>query len=306
VAIIETQSLTKHYSNGKIKALRDFSITVEKGAIFSLLGPNGAGKTTLIKVLVGIVRPTQGSAMLFGQYIQDHSIHSRIGYLSENHRFPPFLTAKQILYHYGKMAGVKPSDLHRRIPELMKLVHLEKWSNTKVGKFSKGMMQRIGLAHALINNPDLVFLDEPTDGIDPIGRREIRDILKKLRDQGKTIFLNSHLLSEVERISDEIAILRHGQLLQRGTVQEFTAIKQQFEIRVDKPQEFKQLCADLDIPCHLTGHQLTLVLPDYEALNSVVDKARANGFLILAIQPRKISLEDYFIQVLDENRGEIA
>jgi len=207
---IETHHLSKFYSRGKVKALQDFSLSVEKGKIFGLLGPNGAGKTTFIKLLLGIIHPTKGQAFILGQPVSNYRVHQHIGYLSEKHHFPDFLQARQVLYYFGKMSGISGSQLDLRIEELLELVNLSEWANAKTREFSKGMLQRLGLAHTLINDPQLIFLDEPTDGIDPVGRREIRDLLQLLRDQGKTIFLNSHLLSEVERISDEIAILLAG------------------------------------------------------------------------------------------------
>ena len=178
---VETFNLTKHYSRGKVKALNDFSLQVETGQIFSLLGPNGAGKTTLIKLLIGLAHPTAGRATILDHSIKDYKMHKHIGYLSENHRFPEFLSAAQVLYYYGRMSGVNSTDLKDRIPKLLTQVNLKDWMDVKIQKYSKGMMQRLGLANALLPNPDILFLDEPTDGIDPVGRREIRDLLKAIR-----------------------------------------------------------------------------------------------------------------------------
>jgi ABC-2 type transport system ATP-binding protein len=304
VYIVETNQLTKYYSRGKIKALEDFSLQVEKGKIFSLLGPNGAGKTTLIKVLLGIVFPTRGSAKILGKDISDYTSHSRTGYLAENHRFPEFLTANQVLYYYGKMSGVEKAVLQEKISQLLKLVKLENWGNTKIRKFSKGMMQRMGVAQALTNDPDLLFLDEPTDGIDPVGRREIRDLLKTLRDQGKTIFLNSHLLSEVERVSDEIAILKEGRLLRKGTVEDFISVKQQFTLQLGEDYEPLQvLCRELDIPLFSQNGAFTVSVSDDAQLNHLIDKLREKQLTIRGIIPRKISLEDFFIEVVEEKEG---
>ena len=240
---VESFELGKIYKSGKIKALDDFSLKVDSGKIFSLLGPNGAGKTTFIKLLLGIIFPTSGSAKILGEPISNYKIHQKIGYLSENHRFPEFLTAWQVLNYYGKMAGVDPSILHKKAEQLLHTVKLGDWMHTKIHKYSKGMMQRLGLAHALINDPDLIILDEPTDGIDPVGRREIRDLLVSLRDQGKTIFLNSHLLSEVERISDEVAILKDGKLLEKGRVEDFISVNQQYYLNLDGGNEIlNQIC----------------------------------------------------------------
>lgn len=302
--IVETENLTKYYSRGKIKALEDFSLQVEKGKIFSLLGPNGAGKTTLIKVLLGIVFPTRGSAKILGKDISDYASHARIGYLAENHRFPEFLTANQVLYYYGKMSGIEKSVLNEKIPQLLKLVKLEKWGDTKIRKFSKGMMQRMGVAQALTNDPDLLFLDEPTDGIDPVGRREIRDLLKELRDRGKTIFLNSHLLSEVERVSDEVAILKNGRLLQKGTVEDFISVKQQYTLQLGEGYEILQrLCKELNIPLLSQNGSFILSGVDDAQLNHLIDKLREEKAVIRGIIPRKITLEDFFIDIIEEKAG---
>lgn len=300
--VIETTGLTKFYSRGKIQALQDLTLEVEQGKIFSLLGPNGAGKTTLIKILIGIVHPTRGEAKILGSSYQDYQIHSRIGYLAENHRFPEFLSAAQVLFYYGKMAGLDKTILKQKIPVLLTQVNLEKWSKTRIRKFSKGMLQRLGLAHALLNDPDLLFLDEPTDGIDPVGRKEIRDVLKSLRAAGKTIFLNSHLLSEVERISDEIAILKNGRLIQTGQLDDFISIREQYQIHLsDGKMTITDICRSLQIPLSSSTDFYTITVKDHAQLNFLIDRLRQENTVIQAIIPRKISLEDYYIEVLDEN-----
>ena len=181
---VETNGLTKFYGGGAVKALDDVSLSVFSGQIFSLLGPNGAGKTTLVKLLLGIVIPTRGGGKIAGRSIHSHHSHENVGYLAENHRFPEYLTAAQVLWYFGKMSGVSNEILAKRMPELLELVILSDWTNQKIRKYSKGMLQRLGIAEALINDPDILFLDEPTDGIDPIGRRQIRDLLISLRNKG--------------------------------------------------------------------------------------------------------------------------
>jgi ABC-2 type transport system ATP-binding protein len=301
---VETENLTKYYSHGKVKALDEFSINIQSGQIFSLLGPNGAGKTTLVKLLIGIIHPTRGSGSILGTSIKNYRMHDKIGYLSENHRFPEFLTAEQVLYYYGKMAGVSKTVLNERIPLLLKRVKLEEWQKVKIHKYSKGMMQRLGLAHALINDPQILFLDEPTDGIDPIGRREIRDQLKLLRNEGKTIFLNSHLLSEVERVSDEIAILKDGKLLKKGNVDDFISVKEQYEIRVNESDgKLERTGQKLDIPVTVRDGTTFISVQDEKHLNHFIDELRKQQLQIKAIIPRKISLEDFFIDVIEEKEG---
>ena len=301
---IETHDLTKHFLHGKIKALQEFTLQIEPGKIFGLLGPNGAGKTTLIKILLSILHPTKGEAKLLGYPITDYTIHAKTGYLSENHRFPEFLTGEQVLYYYGKMSGMSKQILNDKIPQLLAIVKLSDFKNLKIRKYSKGMMQRLGIAHALINDPELLFLDEPTDGIDPVGRREIRDLLKSLQNRGKTIFLNSHLLSEVERISDEIAILKNGKLLQQGRVEDFIAIKQQYQLQLENGKtSIKEICERLTISHSLIKEFHTISVKDDAQLNQLIDELRENGALIQAIIPRKISLEDFFIDVIESDKG---
>jgi ABC-2 type transport system ATP-binding protein len=300
---VETSDLTKYYTHGKVKALEDVSLNLEPGMIFSLLGPNGAGKTTFIKILLGIVFPTRGEASLLGESISDYKNRKRLGYLAENHRFPEFLSAAQVLYYYGKMSGLKKAELKNRIPELLKLVNLEKWEKVKIRKFSKGMLQRLGIAQALINQPQLLFMDEPTDGIDPVGRREIRDLLVDLQNQGKTIFLNSHLLSEVERVSDEIAILKDGRLLQKGKVQDFISIKDQYQIKLENGKEaIHNICKMLNINLREQNGAFLVSVTDNQHLNELIDGLRSAESLIQAIIPHKISLEDFFIEVVEEKK----
>ncbi|MFQ5583071.1 MAG: ATP-binding cassette domain-containing protein [Calditrichia bacterium] len=302
---VETHELTKFYSRGHIKALEDFSISVEEGQIFSLLGPNGAGKSTFIKILLGIVFPTRGRATILGQDISDYRIHSHIGYLAENHRFPEFLAAGQVLRYYGKISGIPESELKKRIPRLLQTVKLEEWADEKTKKFSKGMLQRLGVAQALINDPEILFLDEPTDGIDPVGRKEVRDLLKLLQEQGKTIFLNSHLLSEVERISDEVAILKDGRLLKKGTVADFISVEQQFQLQLEDGKELlNNICKHLGIPLVNQNGYYVVSVNDDAQLNHLIDQLRESKATIQAIIPRKISLEDFFIEVIETGEGE--
>lgn len=299
---ITTTDLTKFYGGGKIKALQSLTLQVEQGKIFSLLGPNGAGKTTLIKLLLGIVFPTNGTATLLGKNINDYRSHHPIGYLSENHKFPEFLSANQILYYYGKMNGVSKGDLQKKIPQLLQQVRLEDWGDSKIRKYSKGMLQRLGIAQALINDPQLIFLDEPTDGIDPVGRREIRDLLSELRDQGKTIFLNSHLLSEVERVSDEVAILKKGRMVQHGTVEELISVNEQFQFQIRSGGEMLQsICRELQLSLVSAAPQFTVTVEDHQQLNRVIDLLREENIIIEGIVPKKISLEDFFIDVIADS-----
>ena len=231
---LQTDRLTKIFRSGKVTALNQVTLSVDTGHIFGLLGPNGAGKTTLIKILLGILYPTSGMAKVFDQPINTIAVKEKIGYLPENHRYPEFLKGGEVLDYFARLSGVEKQRREANKKRLLKLVNMEKWQHTKLKKYSKGMLQRLGLAQAMMNDPDLLFLDEPTDGVDPIGRKEIRDILHRLQSEGKTIFLNSHLLSEVETTCDQVAILDRGKLLRTGTVEELTSPSKTLRFQVSK------------------------------------------------------------------------
>ena len=307
---IRTEALSKTYQSGffnrdSVRALREVSLTVNRGEIFGLLGPNGAGKTTLLKILLGIAWPTSGRARLFGRAVHQSQARQRVGYLPEKHRFPDFLTTDQMLHLYGRLSGVPAEDREQRIPELLDQVDMTEWRHTKLKKFSKGMMQRVSLAQALLNDPRLVFLDEPTDGVDPVGRREIRDLLLWLHDEGKTIFLNSHLLSEVEKICTRVAILNEGQLVRHGTIEELTAIERVYDLQATRIPDAVLDALDGRIrpaDAFETGtpslFRYRLQVEDRPDLNAVLDRLRSADVELEAVEPVRRSLEDYFIDVV--------
>ena len=302
---ISSTSLSKVYRNGllnkkPVTALTDFSLEVESGQIFSLLGPNGAGKTTFIKMLLSLAFPTSGSAAILGEQLPNVRIRSRIGYLPENHRYPGYLTGEQVLRLFGRLTGVPHAAVESRITPLMQMVGMDQWKRMKVKKYSKGMLQRVGLAQALINEPEVIFLDEPTDGVDPIGRKEIRDILKDLKNQGKTIFLNSHLLSEVELISDRVAILDKGKLLKTGTVDELTTEGSRFQIGFipPLPDAFRVEAAALVLPLSYEPEVLTAELRSTQDLNRVIDLLRKHGIELTSITRQRSTLEESFLNLL--------
>jgi ABC-2 type transport system ATP-binding protein len=300
---VETSGLTKIYTNffgtKKIIALEDVNLKVSKGEIFGLLGPNGAGKTTLMKILLGITYPTKGDATIFGKNIYDVSVKKRIGYLPENHKYPDYLTGEKVLDYFGKLSGMPSSKRSSKIDELLKLVRMNQWRKTKIKKYSKGMLQRLGMAQAMINNPDILFLDEPTEGVDPIGRREIRDILINLRNNGKTIFLNSHLLSEVEMICDRVAILNKGQLIKYGLVEELTQKSLEYKIKLNEiNKKIKEFLKHEGISYNFEDNYLYISVKDIKQLNRVIDYLRSNEVEIEAIIPEKISLEDMFVNII--------
>jgi len=309
-AAIRTEALSKAYRSGLINrevvhALREVSLTVNRGEIFGLLGPNGAGKTTLLKILLGIAWPTSGRAMLFGHATHQPAARRTVGFLPEKHRFPDFLTTDQMLHLYGRLSGVPADEREARIPTLLDQVDMTEWQHTKLKKFSKGMMQRVGLAQALLHDPDLVFLDEPTDGVDPVGRREIRDLLLWLHDQGKTIFLNSHLLSEVEKVCTRVAILNNGELVRHGTIDELTAIERVYDLQSTAiPDATLRALSDRIRPADnfetsaSSVFRYRLQVEDRADLNAVLDRLRSADVELDAVQPVRRSLEDYFIDVV--------
>lgn len=308
---IEVNNLTKVYDSrfkkNAVTALKDFNLNVESGSIFGLLGPNGAGKTTLIKILLGITFPTKGSASILGEDISNYNVRKKIGYLPENHKFPNYLTGPEVLTYFSKLSGYENPNLNKRIDDMLALVKMDQWKKMKIKKYSKGMMQRLGLAQAMINDPELIFLDEPTDGVDPIGRKEIRDILVDVKNQGKTIFLNSHLLSEVELITDRVAILNKGIMLREGDVKELTISKELFKITIKgEPDEdnIKSALQDFLIS-KLEKNIVYVKLDSSDEIDKVIDSLRKNNFSILSVENQKNTLEDMFISLINETEKKI-
>jgi ABC-2 type transport system ATP-binding protein len=307
---IQTIDLTKNYRLGTFKrknipALEKVSLNVEQGDIFGLLGPNGAGKTTFVKLLLSIVHPTSGTAAVLGHPLGKRILKEYCGYLPESHRYPSFLTAENTLIFFGRLNGLPESTLKEKAHSLLETVGLKDWAKVKTKKFSKGMLQRLGLAQALINDPKILFLDEPTDGVDPIGRKEIRDLLLRLKSQGTTIFLNSHLLSEIELICDRVAILNKGKVIRTGTIAELTTQKLAYVIQLSAPitGEVRERLQQTILPIEYKDMSLIVSLHDKSELNVVVDILRSGDIGIEGMTQQKTSLEDYFIQIM---RGENA
>ncbi|MBK7106153.1 MAG: ABC transporter ATP-binding protein [Ignavibacteriae bacterium] len=306
---IEVTNLTKIFktkalNKNEITALDKVSLNVEKGIIFSLLGPNGAGKTTLIKILLGIVFPTSGNAKILDQDVSNFEVRKKIGYLPENHKFPNYLNGEEVIVYYAKLSGYEIDKNSPRISEVLNLVKMEKWRKTKIKKYSKGMMQRLGLAQAIIHDPEIIFLDEPTDGIDPVGRKEIRDILKDLKNQGKTLFLNSHLLSEVELVSDKVAILNEGKLIKIGSVEELTVSKEICIIEINEKLN-NDLIENLSksYKFNFSNNIIELEVSDNKISNVFMDELRKSNINILSFSQKKSSLEDMFIKSISEKNN---
>lgn len=305
--IIEAEHLTKRYlpktfSKGSILALNDLNLKIESGKIFGLLGPNGAGKTTLVKILLGIVFPTEGHARIFGEDVSNFRLRSRVGFLPEDHKLPEYLNADEVMQLYGSLAGLKKNQISERTDKYLKLVEIDQWRKLKIKRYSKGMMQRLGLAQALINEPEMIFLDEPTDGVDPIGRKKIRDILLELRNEGKTILMNSHLLSEVELVCDNVAILNRGVLVKEGNVIDLTVSADNYKIVTsDLPDESINILLSRFKAVIENKNTFSVKAETAAELNGIIDFLRSNNILISEIGKRKSTLEDMFIEVINTN-----
>jgi ABC-2 type transport system ATP-binding protein len=329
-AAIDLQHVTKVYGR-RVHALQDISLSVHRGEVFGLLGPNGAGKSTLIKIMMTVVQPTRAQGTILGQKVGHKPTLARVGYLPEHHRFPRYLTGRQTLEFFGALAGVDRPTAKRRASELVETVGMTAWADRKVGEYSKGMMQRIGLAQALVNDPDLVLLDEPTDGVDPVGRRDIRQVLQRMREQGKTVFINSHLLSELEMICDRVAILVGGQVARQGRIDELNVAKQRYEIDVMPPAEgsdgLRKSLQGLFTAQATNGSPASVVRGlltngmwieiqagmirvgtiDPVEIQKLIDALRSNGITIRRVQAVKPSLEDLYMEaVVDPTTGRAA
>ena len=303
---IHTAGLGKTYGGRRtVVALKPLDLEIAPGETFGLLGPNGAGKTTLVKLLLGLVRPSRGEASLFGRPVADPAARRVVGYLPEGHRFPPFLTARQTLDLFARMAGVDATDRDTRADALLDRVRLAGAADRPVGTFSKGMLQRLGLAQSLMNRPRIVFLDEPTDGVDPVGRREIRTLIEGLRADGVTVFLNSHLLSEVELVCTRVAILKDGERIRMGTVDELTHQDRAWRLVTSPlpPATLDALGDALAVEGVAHGGLVrsTATLPDRAALNAALDRLRADGVEVEAVEPARRSLEDLFVEAVSDS-----
>ncbi len=306
---IEIDNLTKDYEVGfwrkrKVRALYGLSLSVEHGQIFGFLGANGAGKTTTLKLLMRLIYPTDGTARILGRDIGDISMHARIGYLPENPYFYDYLTAREFLNYCAQLFGQDGTARTRRTDELLERVNLDQKSwDRQLRKFSKGMLQRVGLAQALVNDPEIVFLDEPMSGLDPVGRREVRDLIASLRTQGKTVFMCSHILSDIEVLCDSVAILKDGRLAHAGSLDELrareTSLIEVIVTGADAATMNQQLGSAAKVTTTAGG--LRIEVADEKEVDEVISALRkANGKLV-SVQPVRQSLEELF---LDETVSE--
>ena len=312
-SVIQVHDLRKVYRSGLLKrrtvnALEGVSLDVPQGQIYGLLGPNGAGKTTLIKVLLGIVRKTSGDARVLGYAAGEIAARRKVGYLPENHRIPRHLTGSTALEYYGCLSGLSAAEVKRRAPELLDRVGLTGRERDRVSGYSKGMQQRLGLAQAMLHRPDLIILDEPTDGVDPVGRKQIREVLRSLADEGASIFLNSHLLQEIELICDRVAILSHGSVRRTGSVNELTSAiaDSPMVFRIATDRTTAEDCFELSTVSKVEDVVEGVLdvharLPEQHQVDSVVDVLRSRGVSLLSMKRRDLTLEEAFLQIVRES-----
>ena len=306
-AVVEIEDLTKDYEVGfwrkrKVRALDGLSLFVNQNEIFGFLGANGAGKTTTLKLLMRLIFPTAGSARILGRDIADIKMHSRIGYLPENPYFYDYLTAREFLEYCGEIFGYPSAERRKRAAQLLARVYLDesKW-DVQLRKFSKGMLQRVGLAQALINDPEVVFLDEPMSGLDPVGRREVRDLIASLRQEGKSVFMCSHILSDIEVLCDRVAILRSGRLAHIGYLDDLhqrTGNRNHVEVvatGTDAATFLSYMPADNHFQVSSTANGLRIEVVDEQDVDAVIGTLRMAGGKLVSVQPVKQSLEELFL-----------
>jgi ABC-2 type transport system ATP-binding protein len=307
-SVVSVSDLRKTYRSGLIRrkrvdALQGVSFDVQPGEIFGLLGPNGAGKTTLIKILLGIVKRTGGSASVLDLPAGDRRGRMRVGYLPENHRIPRHLTGFTALDYYGQLSHMSGREIRKKRDGLLEMVGLGKWGTSPVKSYSKGMLQRLGLAQAMLHDPEILILDEPTDGVDPVGRADIRETLFKLKEQGRTVFLNSHLLQEIELVADRVAVLNHGRVRHVGPIHDLTqgsANDLIFELVADEPTSLTAL-SDLGPKVIGKTSETTsvTVTPGSQAeIDKTVDSLRQAGISIASMSKNRQTLEQAFLALI--------
>jgi ABC-2 type transport system ATP-binding protein len=308
--VIEIENLTKDFQIGfwkkrPVRALDHLHLSVEKGEVFGFLGPNGAGKTTTLKMLMSLIRPTSGTARILGEPAGSVGMHQRIGYLPENPYFYDYLTAEEFLSYVGRLFGIDRKTLNSKVDGLLENVGLAGASRLQLRKFSKGMIQRIGIAQAIINDPEVVFLDEPMSGLDPLGRREVRQVISSLKSRGVTVFFSSHILPDVEALCDRVAIMNRGKLQAAGALHEILKVKIQghevilSDVGPGTRAELEKLCDQ----CATLGDRLYLRAATESQVCAVLSLAQAQGAGLISVNPIRPSLEDYFFQEVTGRSG---
>jgi ABC-2 type transport system ATP-binding protein len=302
---IEIEGLTKRFKNpfgGELTAVDNLDLEVAEGEIFGFLGPNGAGKTTTIKVLLGLLFPTEGRAKVLGKPAGDIEVKKRISYLPESPYFYEHMSARELLRFYSDLFRIRSADGKKRVDQLLERVGLTDAADKPLRQYSKGMLQRAGIAQALLNDPDLIFLDEPTSGLDPIAHADICNLILDLKAQGKTVFVSSHQLADIEMIGDRVAILVNGKLAMKGEVRELLTTKQVEVIADSVSEAAAEQVRSLADECELHGGRLTAYLPGSAALGQVIDLLTRAGASLVSINPRRRTLEKLFVETVRGGR----
>jgi ABC-2 type transport system ATP-binding protein len=306
MAAIEILGLEKTYKVGfwrkrPKRALQPLHLTVQEGEIFGFLGPNGAGKTTTLKILMGLVFPTAGTARILGREWTDPEVKAQIGFLPEQPYFYDYLTAHELLDYYGQLSGVPGRDRKQRIETMLGRVGLSDIKGIQLRKFSKGMLQRVGIAQAILHDPKLVFLDEPMSGLDPLGRREVRDLIEQLKKEGKTVFFSTHILADAEALCDRVAIIHKGELRGVGAIEDLTSsVQGKVEVvwqGTQVPASMKALTAEY----HITGETVRAVISEKQQ-DAAIDALRRERIRLIALTPLRTSLETYFVEKLQHSQ----
>lgn len=305
---IEISGLTKTYSVGFWRkteriGLKDLSLTVQDGEVFGCLGPNGAGKTTTLKLLMGLIYPTAGEARILGMPVHDPRVKEQIGFLPEQPYFYDYLTPNELLGYYGRLSGVPAGDLPARLARTLERVGMSEHGDTQLRKFSKGMLQRIGIAQAILHEPKVVFLDEPMSGLDPVGRREVRELIEALRDEGKTVFFSTHILSDAETLCDRVAVLHRGELRGVRAVSDLVAAsagKNEIVVQAPSNADLTALRA-LATDVRAVGDSLRLVVTA-EKLETALDTIRQSKVRLISVNPLRGNLEEFFLEHVSDAR----
>jgi len=306
MAAIEILGLEKTYMVGfwrkrPKRALHPLHLKVEDGEIFGFLGPNGAGKTTTLKMLMGLVFPTAGSARILGKDWTDPEVKAQIGFLPEQPYFYDYLTAHELLDYFGQLSGIPGKDRKAKVEEMLHRVGLNDVKGMQLRKFSKGMLQRVGIAQAILHDPKVVFFDEPMSGLDPLGRREVRDLMEQLKQEGKTVFFSTHILSDAEALCDRVAIIHKGELRGEGAVEDLTAAVQGKVEVVWKGTQVPASMKALGAECHVTGETVRAIVPENQQ-DAAIDAVRRERLRLISIIPLRTSLETYFVEKLQHSQ----
>jgi ABC-2 type transport system ATP-binding protein len=302
MAAIEILGLEKTYRVGFFRqrpklALHPLHLTIAEGEVFGFLGPNGAGKTTTLKLLMGLVFPTGGTARILGLELDDPRMHAQIGFLPEQPYFYDYLTAQELLEYYAQLSGVPAKERSQRVQQMLGRVGLQDSAKVQLRKFSKGMLQRVGLAQAILHDPKVVFLDEPMSGLDPMGRREVRDMIQQLRDEGRTVFFSTHILSDAEALCDRVAVIHQGELRGVGAVADLTSeVQGKVEI-IFYANSAPAALAGLGAETRISGNVVNAVVPE-EKQEAALDLLRRERIQLISLNPVRSSLEEYYVQKL--------